>query len=57
MVIWLVIGVQISRMMEKDPYQRVTPKEVLKHPFLYEANSVLEELFREQEPITPARLL
>ncbi|CAI5715836.1 unnamed protein product [Hyaloperonospora brassicae] len=47
----------ISRMMEKDPYQRVTPKEVLKHPFLYEANGVLEELFREQEPITPARLL
>uniref|UniRef100_A0AAV1UQW3 Uncharacterized protein n=1 Tax=Peronospora matthiolae TaxID=2874970 RepID=A0AAV1UQW3_9STRA len=47
----------ICRMMEKDPYQRITPKEVLKHPFLREANIVLEELFREQEPIHPTRLL
>ncbi|KAG6596002.1 CAMK/CAMK1 protein kinase [Phytophthora cinnamomi] len=47
----------ISLMMEKDAYRRVTPKEALEHPFLREANAVLEDLFREQQPINPSRLL
>ncbi|KAI9916643.1 hypothetical protein PsorP6_016887 [Peronosclerospora sorghi] len=38
----------ISLMMEKDPYKRITPKEVLKHPFLRAANAALEDLFKEQ---------
>ncbi|CAH0480057.1 unnamed protein product [Peronospora belbahrii] len=47
----------ISLMMEKDPYKRVTPKEVLQHPFLRSANATLEDLYRVQEPIFPTRLL
>ncbi|CAI5708510.1 hypothetical protein KXD40_004892 [Peronospora effusa] len=47
----------ISLMMEKDPYKRVTPREVLKHPFLRDAHATLENLIREQEPINPTRLL
>ncbi|KAE9032683.1 hypothetical protein PR003_g9225 [Phytophthora rubi] len=47
----------ISLMMEKDAYRRVTPKEALEHPFLRDANAVLEDLFREQQPINPTRLL
>ncbi|TDH72754.1 hypothetical protein CCR75_000744 [Bremia lactucae] len=35
----------ITRMMEKDPYKRITPKEVLQHPFLREATVALEDLF------------
>ncbi|KAG6976338.1 hypothetical protein JG688_00001473 [Phytophthora aleatoria] len=47
----------ITLMMEKDPYKRVTPKEVLEHPFLRDANIALEDLFREQVPINPRRLI
>lgn len=55
--ILLRMFVQISLMMEKDAYRRVTPKEALEHPFLRDANTVLEDLFREQQPINPTRLL
>ncbi|KAL4167706.1 hypothetical protein KRP22_013190 [Phytophthora ramorum] len=47
----------ISLMMEKDALKRVTPKQALEHPFLRDANATLEDLFREQEPINPTRLL
>ncbi|KAG7388118.1 Serine/threonine-protein kinase dclk1 [Phytophthora pseudosyringae] len=47
----------ITLMMEKNPYKRVTPKEVLEHPFLRDSNAALEDLFQEQEPINPTRLL
>ncbi|ETN05351.1 hypothetical protein PPTG_14105 [Phytophthora nicotianae INRA-310] len=47
----------ITLMMEKDPYKRITPKQVLEHPFLRDANAALEDLFREQIPINPTRLI
>lgn len=47
----------ITLMMEKDPLKRITPKEVLQHPFLQDANAALDDLFREQEAINPTRLL
>lgn len=47
----------IRLMMEKDPYKRVTPTKVLAHPYLRDANVVLNDLFREQGPFHLTRLL
>jgi hypothetical protein len=44
-------------MMEKDAYKRVTPKQALEHPFLRDANALLEDLLLEQEAVNPSRLL
>ncbi|CEG48019.1 camk camk1 protein kinase [Plasmopara halstedii] len=47
----------IMLMMEKDPYKRVTPKDVLKHPFLRDANITLDNFLQHQTPIDLTRLL
>ncbi|RLN98242.1 hypothetical protein BBJ28_00000040 [Nothophytophthora sp. Chile5] len=43
--------------LTKDTDKRITFKQALEHPFLRDANMQLDDIFREQAPISPTRLL